>query len=70
MLMPVQVAASCSCSFTMQQKVCITGLTQDGCHMQLKRLHSEYDFMLALADVHNIKVDHYARDVLACVART
>ena len=54
----------------MQQKVCITGLTQDGCHMQLKRLHSEYDFMLALADVHNIKVDHYARDVLACVART
>ena len=70
MLMPVQVAASCSCSFTMQQKVCITGLTQDRCHMQLKCLHYEYDFMLALADVHNIKVDRYACDALACVACT
>ena len=66
MLMPVQVAALCSCSFTMQHKVCIPGLT----HLQLKCLHYEYDFMLALPDVQNTKVDRYACDALACVACT
>ena len=61
MLMPVWIAAACSCSITMQQKVCNTG-------NPMKCLHYECDHMLALSDVHKIELDRYACHAVTRIA--